>query len=567
MHRTDTAGRLRRSAGPLIAIATVITLGLGAHPAAQNKAAQTFVRTGERDSAPVRPWSVNRSASSKTTSCGGGTRLPSRPTPWITRRSRSARTGSSAIIWDPACTARAFAIVHIAMFDAFNALAGGYRGYTGLKANVRLQGRELRAAIDAAVATAAHDTLAALYPSHAPGFAERLTEELDGVPAGQGKTAGAELGQRAAAAILAMRASDGSDQGDPQIPDQFLPSDQPGRWRPDPVSQVTVALGASWGAVTPFVLQSPRQFPHAEPPALDSQEYADAFNEVKTSWRRWRDHADRADQGPDHRRHLLGLRRNAGPRNTTATVQPDRARNRRREGHGRLRARPAAGPRQRRHGRRRHRCWDAKYVYQTWRPITGIREADAAPVRRALATTIRRRPATRRSHRLARPPAISMDPTSRRRFRRIESGHSAFGSTLFQMLRNFYGTDRIAFTFVSDEFNGVTADNTGKVRDRIPRSFSSLSAAEEENGQSRIYLGIHWAFDKAEGQRPGTPAGGLRVRERLPARAEVRRCDTGSAPRQNEGAPVVGKVPAVTRLDHRAHLELRPAKGCRLFQA
>jgi hypothetical protein len=32
----------------------------------------------------------------------------------------------------------------------------------------------------------------------------------------------------------------------------------------------------------------------------------------------------------------------------------------------------------------------------------------------------------------------------------------------------------------------------------MPRSFSSLSQAEEENGQSRIYLGIHWAFDKTE---------------------------------------------------------------------
>jgi hypothetical protein len=83
------------------------------------------------------------------------------------------------------------------------------------------------------------------------------------------------------------------------------------------------------------------------------------------------------------------------------------------------------------------------------------------------------------------------------------SGHAGFGGALFQTLRHFYGTDRIAFTFVSDEFNGVTRDNQGNVRPLRPRSFSSLSEAEEENGQSRIYLGIHWAFDKTEGIAQG----------------------------------------------------------------
>ena len=79
------------------------------------------------------------------------------------------------------------------------------------------------------------------------------------------------------------------------------------------------------------------------------------------------------------------------------------------------------------------------------------------------------------------------------------SGHATFGGSVFEILRRFYGTDRIAFSFVSDEFNGVTRDNRGNVRPILTRRFSSLSQAEEENGQSRIYLGIHWAFDKTEG--------------------------------------------------------------------
>src|SRR5437899_1380612 len=78
------------------------------------------------------------------------------------------------------------------------------------------------------------------------------------------------------------------------------------------------------------------------------------------------------------------------------------------------------------------------------------------------------------------------------------SGHGGFGGALFQTLRRFYGTDNVAFTFVSDEFNGVTRDNDGNIRPLLPRSFSSLSQAEEENGQSRIYLAMHWSFDKVE---------------------------------------------------------------------
>lgn len=73
---------------------------------------------------------------------------------------------------------------------------------------------------------------------------------------------------------------------------------------------------------------------------------------------------------------------------------------------------------------------------------------------------------------------------------------------MFHMMRRLYG-DGHAFTFVSDEFNGLTRDNLGNVRPRLPRTYGSLSQAEEENGQSRIYLGIHWQFDKTAGMELG----------------------------------------------------------------
>jgi hypothetical protein len=49
----------------------------------------------------------------------------------------------------------------------------------------------------------------------------------------------------------------------------------------------------------------------------------------------------------------------------------------------------------------------------------------------------------------------------------------------------------------------VTRDREGEVRPEQPRTFTSFSQAEEENGQSRIYLGIHWSFDKTEGIAQG----------------------------------------------------------------
>ena len=72
----------------------------------------------------------------------------------------------------PGRSSRAMAIVHIAMFDAVNAIGGGYRSYTGLRPAPD------DASMDAAIAQAAHDTLVAMFPSQAASFDQLLAEDL-----------------------------------------------------------------------------------------------------------------------------------------------------------------------------------------------------------------------------------------------------------------------------------------------------------------------------------------------------------------------------------------------------
>jgi len=175
----------------------------------------------------------------------------------------------------PGRASRAMAIVHIAVFEVVNAISGGYESYTHLRRAVP------GTSLDAAVAQAAHDTLSELYPSHAPGFDRSLANELARVPNRHARALGIELGRRSAASVLAMRARDGSEVAEPKMGTGFLPSDDPGWWRQDPISQAPIALGAHWGDVEPFVLRSAAAFRAPPPPPLTSARYAAAFEEVK----------------------------------------------------------------------------------------------------------------------------------------------------------------------------------------------------------------------------------------------------------------------------------------------
>jgi len=397
--------------------------------------------------------------------------------------------------------ARAIAIVHIAMFEALNTITGGFRSYVGLSP------KKGSASADAAIAQAAHDTLIALWPSQAAAFDQKLAEDLALIADGQLKSTGIVFGQRAANAILAMRAADGSQHPEPVIGVDFITSDDAGHWRKDPISQVPIALGAHWGGVTPFVLLSSSQYRVEPPPAMNSPEYTAAFNEAKSLG------GDGITTPTDRTPEQTQIGIYWGYDGTPSLCAPPRlynqilvhiAKQRGTTGINFARllalgniAMADAGI----------AIWESKYFYQFWRPITGIRESDPGtgptgsgdgnpdtigdPVCKPLGA----------------PASNLMGPNFTPPFPAYPSGHAGFGGALFQVLRDFYGTDEIPFTFTSDEFNGVTKDNGGNIRPLLPRSFATLSQAEEENGQSRIYLGIHWSFDKERGIAQGRGVG------------------------------------------------------------
>jgi hypothetical protein len=397
----------------------------------------------------------------------------------------------------PGRSARAMAIVHIAIFESVNAIAGGYKSYAGVP---RVFGP---VSMDAAIAQAAHDTLVVLFPSQAASFDADLAESMASFRADNtARKRGVELGRRAAKAILALRADDGSFHPEPRVNVDFIPSDQSGWWRQDPISLIPLALGAHWGEVDPFVLTAPDQFRLPPPPAMTSAAYTKAYDEVKALGG---DGVDTATiRTPDQTESGIYWAYDGTPSlcapprlyNQIAVLIATQKRSNVMELARLLAlvntAMADAGV----------ASWESKYFYQFWRPIAGIRESDGGGPT-GLGDGNPNTLGDPDFSPLGAPASNLQGPNFTPPFPAYPSGHATFGGALFQTLRNFYGTDRIPFTFVSDEYNGTTLDNEGNVRPLKPRSFKTLSQAEEENGQSRIYLGIHWAFDKTEGIAQG----------------------------------------------------------------
>jgi len=360
----------------------------------------------------------------------------------------------------PTLSSRNLAILHTAIYDAVNSITRTHQTF-------RFQlHAPTNASPEAAAVAAAYEVIADLYPSLAPWADDLYDSYLASATPGPALTNGLNLGWEVALLTLDSRNNDGSST---EVP--YIPSNDAGQWQRTPPFY-RPPLTPHWGFVDTFCLPDIEPFVPGPPPALDSSDYAVALNEVKalggkTNTTRtteqsqiavfWSDFSYTA-MPPGHWHEIAAsiaqsrtntLEQNARLFALMSLAQADAA----------------------------IVCWEAKYRYNLWRPITAIRRADEDG-----------NSATEKDaawdHYLAAPP-----------FPSYMSGHSTFSKASAQVLTHFYGTDAINFIATSDSLPGVV------------RSFSSLAVCADEVGMSRIYGGIHFQFDNVEGKLCGQKIG------------------------------------------------------------
>ena len=190
---------------------------------------------------------------------------------WNAIAARTVTAGQS-----PFAQARLMAIVQLAVFEAVNAVTGEYEPYLA----VPISAPPITSA-EAAAIVAAHRVLKNYFPLNTSIDTDR-TNALALIPDGLAKTNGINVGDAAAAAMIALRASDGSAPATAYVPSSTAAGD----WQTTPSCPTTGPLVGGqffqWQNVTPFGIASPSDFLLPAPPALTSNQYTKDYLEVKT---------------------------------------------------------------------------------------------------------------------------------------------------------------------------------------------------------------------------------------------------------------------------------------------
>jgi hypothetical protein len=350
---------------------------------------------------------------------------------------------------------RSFAIMHAAIYDAVNAIDRKHRPYL-----VRLSSVPRDASQEAAAAAAAHEVLVALYPAFKSTLDAQLQQSLAQIPDGNGKAEGVLIGQGVADRILAARSNDGSNA--PPIPYVFGAA--PGDYQSTPPNFAPQPQFTNWSHVTPFALERANQFRPGPPPALTSDAYSDAFNQIKSLGI-----ANSTTATADEA--LTGRFWNGAIQNYWNEIAQtlSLARGLTTAQNARLFALLDLSL-----ADDVIAFYDAKYTYNFWRPVTAIRAADPAINPETIADP----------NWLPEVGKTTPDPS-------YPGAHGVISASAAEVLISFFERDQADFNVTSEVLPGVE------------RSFTSISAAAEEATLSRIFGGQHFRTDLTTGQRLG----------------------------------------------------------------
>lgn len=330
------------------------------------------------------------------------------------------------------------ASVHVAIYDAVIAIEGGHRPFMA-----RPRAPAAGASTEAAVSAAAHGVLEALFPNRRAQYQAAYEQRLAALPEGPAKAMGLALGREVAAEVVRRRANDGRNVA--LAP--YVSGSAPGRFRsanPNPVFR-------HFPSIRPFALDSLGQFRPAPPPTLDSAAYAAAVNETRALGGA-ASTARSAEQLEVARFHTEppppAITRNLG-RFASSTADVRAA--------ARLMASLYVS-----YVDAIAACFEAKYHYEAWRPVSAIRVADATWT-----------------------PAL---PTPNHP--EYPAAHSCTSGSVGEVLRQFYGTPQVTFTWDS-QVTGTT------------RTYNGIGAFSQEAGLARIHGGMHFSHSVAAGEELG----------------------------------------------------------------
>ncbi len=357
---------------------------------------------------------------------------------------------------DPAARARTAVMTQVAVFEAVNSILGDYTPY------LRRISAPSGASPEAAVVAAAHRVLAALHPENTADLDAARAESLAAIPDGRSKTDGLNVGAAAAEAILALRAADGFDVVVPHTPQIG-----PGIWQPTPPG-FEPAFRPGLGQVATFVISNVRKFRANPPPALNSRRYALAFDEVQ----RLGD-----TNSPTRSRQKTDLARfyalsDADKIYYPAARQVSAAQGKTLSQNARIFALLSIAI-----WDGAVACFETKYYFNLWRPVTAIRAADTDG-------NAKTDPDGQWIPLVFTPP-----------FPAYPSGHASFGGAARAVLEKMFGADNHRITLRHPAVPEIVLHYT---------AFKQIT---DDIDEARVAGGVHFRFDQEAGARQGKRVG------------------------------------------------------------